>query len=265
MLDNWSEEHPTCINGFYWDPLDWEIPDSWTIWDMATKRPPPGWLDLFKRCQEILKEIDEDHHDEDGQMIEFRPEVSLVFRAFEMTPLELIRIIIIGQDPYYDVSRKTGRSKACGAAFSLNPDEPLSIAPSLANIFKELKKEYPKYKIPKHGDLSYWMNQGVLLLNKDLTVKPGKAGTLEGYWRPFLNEIVKAIRKARPKAVWMLWGKNAQELESVIQSEKYVLKSPHPSPMSADRGFFGNNHFKEANRLLLESKQEEIDWQIPDG
>lgn len=263
MLENLSPEHPTCVGGLYWEPIDWKFPENWSIYDLATKRPPPGWVKLFKRCEEILKEIDEDHRDEEGQMIEFFPEIPLIFNAFYLTPLESVRVVIIGQDPYFDVSRYTGRPKACGAAFSLLPGEPLEASPSLKNIFKEIHDEYPEVPIPKHGDLTHWMNQGVLLLNKDLTVKPGKGASLEGYWNSFLIETVRTIRKEKPKTVWLLWGRNAQKLEEVIQSEKYILKSAHPSPMSAERGFFGNNHFKETNRLLDESGQAEIDWSLP--
>ncbi len=240
---------PEIIVGLlYLTPVGQEMPTDWKIIDQVRKRPPLGWIDTFRRCEKILSEISKDHD------FPFLPSPQFLFRAFHLTPLKNVKVVIIGQDPY------PNEENACGLAFSVWPG--VAVPASLKNIFKELKSDIHKFKIPDHGDLTYWASQGILLLNKDLTVKPGKSGSCKDWWQNFLPEIIKDIRKANPRAIYVLWGRNAQELEDMIQAKKYIITGAHPSPMSAERGFFGGKYFSKINTLLKADKKEEIDWQL---
>lgn len=246
-------------DGMYWDPIGWSMPKSWTIIDQVRKRPPLGWIDLFKRCDNILQEISTDH-----EGFKWFPDAEDLFAAFHLTPLDKVKVVIIGQDPYFTVSTKTGKPVACGVAFGVRPGEP--VAASLNNIYIQLENEYPGWKKPSHGCLTYWALQGVLLINTDLTVKPGTAGSLKNWWWPFISEVIKTIRKQRSKAVWMLWGKHAQNAaEETNMDKNYVLTSSHPSPNSAHISFFGSSIFKDCNSILTgRAKTTEIDWLLPD-
>lgn len=173
-----------------------------------------------------------------------------IFRAFDLVDFEKVKVVIIGQDPYHTPG------VANGLAFSANPDK--KIPPSLLNIFKEIRNEFGK-EIPNNPDLSRWAEQGVLLLNATLTVESGKAGSHQNQgWEDFTNAVIKTISEKRERVVFMLWGAYAQKKEGLIDPKKHlILKSSHPSPFSADRGFFGNNHFKLANEYL---GNKSIDW-----
>lgn len=243
----------------YWDPVGWTMPKSWTIIDQVRKRPPLGWIDLFKRCDNILQEISTDH-----EGFKWFPDPEDLFAAFHLTPLNKVKVVIIGQDPYFTVSKKTGRPVACGVAFGTRYGEP--VPASLNNIYKEIANEYPKWKAPNHACLTYWALQGVLLINTDLTVKPGAARSLPNWWWPFISEVIKTIRREQKKAVWMLWGKHAQNAaEETNMDKNYVLSSSHPSPNSAHISFLGSGQFKECNRILVEkAKTTEIDWCLPE-
>lgn len=176
-----------------------------------------------------------------------------IFRAFDLTAFDDVKIVILGQDPYH------GPKQANGLAFSVR--EGMRLPPSLVNIFKEIKNEYGK-EIPPHGSLERWAKQGVLLLNATLTVRARQAGSHQKKgWKEFTDAVIRHIADEREGVVFMLWGAYAQKKGSIISEEKHlVLKSPHPSPFSADKGFFGNNHFKEANKYLLEKSKQEINW-----
>ena len=159
---NATEFSEIIVGLLYLTPIGEEMPTNWRIIDQVRKRPPLGWVDTFRRCDKILLEISKDHNDE-----AFLPSPQFLFRAFHLTPLKNVKVVIIGQDPY------PNEENACGLAFSVWPG--VHVPASLQNIFKELKSDLKKFKIPEHGDLTYWASQGVLLLNKDLTVKPGKS------------------------------------------------------------------------------------------
>ena len=181
------------------------------------------------------------------------PPGPLIFRALNETPFDQVKVVILGQDPYHTPN------VANGLAFSAN--ERNKIPPSLLNIYKEIKNEYGK-EIPKSPDLTKWARQGVLLLNATLTVRKGEAGSHQNKgWEIFTDEIIKSISEKKEKCVFILWGAYAQKKENLIDSSKHlVLKSPHPSPFSADRGFFGNNHFKKTNEFLKSHSLGEIVW-----
>jgi uracil-DNA glycosylase len=178
-----------------------------------------------------------------------------IFKALELTSFENIKAVIIGQDPYH------GENQANGLAFSVNKD--VKIPPSLKNIYKELKDDLG-YKIPTHGDLSKWAKQGVLLLNSILTVEPHKPASHRKIgWEEYTDEIIKKINDEKENVVFILWGNYAQEKGKYIDEDKHlVIKSPHPSPFSARKGFFASKPFSRCNIYLKENNIEEVDWEI---
>lgn len=176
-----------------------------------------------------------------------------IFSAFNLTPLTAVRVVILGQDPYH------GRGQAHGLAFSV-PDG-IKIPPSLQNIYKELNNDLG-ISIPQTGNLEKWARQGVLLLNATLTVRANQAGSHQNHgWEHFTDQVIRAISELRAGVVFLLWGKFAQEKESLIDTSKhFVLKAPHPSPFSVHRGFFGCRHFSKTNEILRSNGMGEIDW-----
>jgi len=181
------------------------------------------------------------------------PEISNIFRAFELVSPHEVRVVILGQDPYHTPG------VADGLAFSTLPGN--RIPPSLLNIFKEIESEFGVAP-DKNPDLTRWAKQGVLLLNASLSVQSGKANSHADYgWHIFTDAVIRTISETQEHVVFMLWGSFAGKKEDMIDREKHlVLTSPHPSPLSASRGFFGNGHFKNANRYLKNHNRNEIDW-----
>lgn len=182
------------------------------------------------------------------------PPGSKIFEAFNRTPFDKVKVVILGQDPYH------GPNQAHGLCFSVqNGIQP---PPSLINIYKELQKEYGVAVNMTNGNLTRWADQGVLLLNATLTVEAGKAGSHQGKgWETFTDAAIKALSDRREGLVFMLWGSYAQQKGRVIDRSKHlVLESSHPSPLSVYRGFDGCGHFKKANQYLQSHGQEPIDW-----
>jgi len=183
------------------------------------------------------------------------PHPSRVFRAFELVKPEDVKVVILGQDPYHTPG------VADGLAFSTLPKN--LVPPSLQNMFKEIDEEFGEGHSKKNNpDLTRWAAQGVLLLNASLSVRSGQANSHADYgWHTFTDAVIRAISEKEQHVVFMLWGAFAGKKEDMIDWTKHwVLKSPHPSPLSASRGFFGNNHFKLANIYLKENGRGEIDW-----
>lgn len=185
------------------------------------------------------------------------PACDEMFNAFSHTPLDKVKIVILGQDPYH------GEGQAHGLCFSVKPG--VAIPPSLKNIYRELHDELD-ISAPSHGHLTSWADQGVLLLNSVLSVECSKAGSHQGKgWETFTDKVIDVINRKREGVVFMLWGNYAQRKGSIIDTSRHcVLKAPHPSPLSAYRGFFGCNHFTQANHYLLGRDQAAIDWTLPD-
>ena len=181
------------------------------------------------------------------------PPSKLVFNAFNLTPVDKIKVVIIGQDPYH------GEGQAHGLAFSVPKD--IKIPPSLLNIYKELKEDVGK-EIPDNGFLEDWAKQGVLLLNSGLTVESGKANSHKNIgWERFTESVIEKISIKKNKLVFLLWGSYAHKKENFIDSNKHlILKSVHPSPLSAYNGFFGCKHFSKTNRYLEENNIGVINW-----
>jgi len=176
-----------------------------------------------------------------------------IFSAFWQCPLPSVKVVILGQDPYH------GEGQAHGLSFSVIPGVPFP--PSLLNIFKELKNDLG-IDMPPHGDLTRWANQGVFLLNATLTVRANQAGSHQHQgWETFTDEVIRTVSRERNHVVFLLWGAFAQKKEELIDSSKHlILKAPHPSPLSAHRGFFGSGHFSKTNDYLLATQQSPIDW-----
>ena len=180
------------------------------------------------------------------------PESSKIFYSLILTPLESTKVVIIGQDPYH------GEGQAHGLAFSVESDR--AIPPSLVNIFKEIKSDM-NIEPPIHGDLSNWSRQGVLLLNSVLTVEKGNPASHAGRgWESFTDKIIEILNR-RDGLVFLLWGAYAQKKGLTIDRRRHlVLEAPHPSPLSAHRGFFGCKHFSKTNKFLRERRDLEIQW-----
>ncbi|MDG1693768.1 MAG: uracil-DNA glycosylase [Porticoccaceae bacterium] len=179
------------------------------------------------------------------------------FSALNHTLFQDVRVVILGQDPYHGVGQ------AHGLCFSVRPG--IKVPPSLANIFKEIKSDL-SIDQPNHGCLVSWAQQGVLLLNATLTVEDANAGAHQGKgWEQFTDQIIKAVNEHRKGVVFMLWGSHAQKKSAMIDASRHlILKSVHPSPLSAYRGFLGCGHFSMANRYLEEQGLKQIDWQLPE-
>lgn len=180
------------------------------------------------------------------------PAPANIFNAFNLCPLDKVKVVIIGQDPYHEPGQ------AHGLCFSVLP--PTAVPPSLINIYKEIESDLGRPS-KTHGDLTDWAKQGVLLLNATLTVQAHQAASHAGKgWEQFTDAVIRATA-ARDNIVYMLWGSYAQKKADFVKPEKnLVLKSVHPSPLSAHRGFFGNHHFSKANEYLIANGKEAIDW-----
>lgn len=179
-----------------------------------------------------------------------------IFAAFNATPFEQVKVVVLGQDPYH------GYGQAHGLSFSVMPGVP--VPPSLLNIYKELEADLAIPR-PDHGCLLPWAQQGVLLLNAVLTVEEGKAGAHQGRgWEGFTDHVVDVLNREREGLVFLLWGAYAQKKGKVIDTRRHrVFKAPHPSPLSAHRGFLGCRHFSQTNDYLARNGQARIDWRLP--
>ncbi|NVD07388.1 uracil-DNA glycosylase [Vibrio sp. JPW-9-11-11] len=185
------------------------------------------------------------------------PPAKEVFNAFETTEFADVKVVILGQDPYH------GPGQAHGLCFSVLPG--VKTPPSLVNIYKELAQDIPGFEIPQHGYLQSWAEQGVLLLNTVLTVEQGKAHShAKTGWETFTDKVIEAINQQLSGVVFLLWGAHAQKKGRFIdRSKHHVLTGPHPSPLSAHRGFFGCGHFSKTNQYLLEQQKTPIEWRLP--
>jgi uracil-DNA glycosylase len=185
------------------------------------------------------------------------PPGAQIFNALDSTPFDQVRVVVLGQDPYH------GPGQAHGLCFSVQPG--VRIPPSLANIYREIHTDLG-IAPPSHGYLQSWAEQGVLLLNAVLTVERGQAGSHQGKgWEAFTDTVVQLLNDEREGLVFMLWGSYAMKKGAAISRDKHlVLKAPHPSPLSAHRGFLGCKHFSSTNHYLQQHGQSPIDWSIPE-
>lgn len=178
-----------------------------------------------------------------------------VFNAFRSPELSAVKVVILGQDPYH------GPNQAHGLSFSVRPGIPAP--PSLVNIYKELANDIADFEIPRHGYLQSWADQGVMLLNTVLTVEAGKAHSHASLgWETFTDKVINVINQQRDGVVFLLWGAHAQKKGAMIDASRHhILKAPHPSPLSAHRGFLGCRHFSQTNAWLVQQGLDPINWQ----
>ena len=215
------------------------------------------WLDTLKDefskpyYKELYKFVKNEY---DNHVI--YPPADDIFNAFHFTPLSEVKVLVLGQDPYHN------EHQAHGLCFSVLPDQP-EIPPSLQNIYKELQSDLGCY-IPNNGYLEKWARQGVLMLNTVLTVRAHQANSHQGKgWEQFTDAIINAVNAQDRPVVYLLWGKPAQSKIPMLTNPKHlILKAPHPSPLSAYRGFFGCKHFSQTNEFLMKNGLMPIDWQI---
>ena len=208
----------------------------------------------------LAEEMQKDYYQELQAFVQKRraevrvfPEEKNVFNALELTPFESVKVVILGQDPYH------GFGQAHGLSFSVQNGIPLP--PSLKNIYKELQEDIGG-NLPTEGDLTHWAKQGVLLLNTVLTVEEGNANSHKGMgWERLTNRLIESLNELNHPVIFILWGKPAQDKEKLITNPNHViLKSPHPSPLSAYRGFFGSKPFSRVNDILIQQGQSPIRW-----
>lgn len=218
----------------------------------------PSWLNVLGTELEktYMKDLKSFLLEEKQKGFTVFPKGADIFNAFNHTPFDQVKVVILGQDPYH------GQGQAHGLSFSVQKGIP--VPPSLKNMYKELADEYPDFKIPNHGELTSWADQGVLLLNATLTVRAHEAGSHQKRgWEIFTDFVISELSKQRSGIVFLLWGKFAQQKAALIDTNKhFVLTAAHPSPFSAYNGFFGCNHFKKANEILLKQGLDEVNWQI---
>ena len=223
-------------------------------------RLEPSWLsrlgDEFDK--EYMAQLREFLKQEKRAGKRIYPPGSELFNAFEHTPLDKVKVVILGQDPYH------GDGQAHGLCFSVRRG--IAIPPSLQNIFKELHQELG-IPIPGHGDLTAWADSGVLLLNSVLSVECARAASHQGKgWEQFTDRVIEVVNREREGVVFMLWGSYAQRKGGIIDATRHcVLKAPHPSPLSAHRGFFGCGHFRAANDYLQSRGETPVDWRLPES
>jgi uracil-DNA glycosylase len=223
--------------------VDPKIEESWKR-ELGAEFPKP----YFAALKEFLLE-------EKRRGVPVYPPGPLIFNAFNHTPFDKVKVVILGQDPYH------GPGQAHGLCFSV--PRGVRPPPSLQNIFKELRDDIG-FRIPDHGNLEAWADRGVFLLNATLTVRGGSPGSHQGKgWEEFTASAVSALSERREGIVFLLWGRHAIAKQPLIDAVRHhVLTAPHPSPFSADRGFFGCRHFSRTNAILRDSGNEPVEWQI---
>lgn len=228
--------------------------ENLTLSEQIKKFPPPSWEKVFADCELEIQETEDDIARINAGAASCPKKIE-TFSAFWATRLDAVKVVIVGQDPYHQ------EGVAMGMSFSTPRAN--KVPSSLHNIFKEIKSCYPDtFRIPTHGDLSSWARQGVLLLNVCLTVKQGFSGSHGKIWMGTTSKIVKALIASNKNLIWVLWGNNAQTLSRIIGEKGIKFISPHPSGLSANRGFFGNRHFILINEKLKQLGMTEIDWNL---
>ena len=235
------------------------IDNSWTVEDIAKRRAPLGWTKLFRDAINELTDISEILENDKKVNGRYYPDTKNLFKAFDLTPLNKVKVVIFGQDPYFN-SNSDGTPQARGMSFSVKKGT--KIPSSLQNIYKELKNTVVGFEVPRHGDLSGWAYQGVLLLNSCLTVTPGNPGSHKELWLGFVKKVINAILEVNEGCIFVLWGRKAQKIEKMLGGRATILEAAHPSGLSAHRGFFGCDHFNQINKLLADQGKIPINWNL---
>ncbi|WP_196139990.1 uracil-DNA glycosylase [Aliikangiella sp. G2MR2-5] len=217
-----------------------------------------SWTDILapEKTQDYFKQTLQYVAHRRAEGITVYPPQEDVFNAFKFTPFDQVKVVILGQDPYH------GPDQAHGLCFSVKHG--IKAPPSLVNMYKELSTDIEDFQMPEHGYLQKWAEQGVLLLNTVLTVEQGQAHSHKHLgWERFTDQVIQGISDNLQGVVFLLWGSHAHKKGARIDTQKhFVLKAPHPSPLSAHRGFFGCKHFSKANEILVSQGKTPIDWAL---
>lgn len=239
------------------------IDQTWSIERIAKEAPPRTWEKVFADAAPELHDASIALGEKESLYGPYYPLKKDIFAAFNYTPLNNVKVVIFGQDPYHQTVHINNQTlpRAVGMSFSVRLED--SIPSSLNNIYKELENSVRGFKRPDHGDLREWASQGVLLLNQCLTVKPGTAGSHGlDVWMGFINKVLKAIAVANPNCIFLLWGRHAQKLKPLLGERSIIFEASHPSGYSVQKGFFGCNHFNLVNEALIKQGKVGINWRI---
>lgn len=231
------------------------------LYTYTQKNIPEGWEELFKIAASEIKHVSEILEEEKKKGYRIAPDQENIFKIFHLCKPQDLTVVIVGQDPYHQIVGDN-KCRALGYSFSVAKED--IITSSLHNIYKEIVNCYPDSIVPTHGDISHWVKQGVFLLNMCLTCRvnePNSHNSKFRIWAPFINKFVKYMATVNKKLIWVLWGKEAQKMEEMIdKSFVNILMSNHPSGLSASRGFFGCSHFKLINDKLSTDNRPLIKW-----
>jgi uracil-DNA glycosylase len=238
-------------------PREYSYFEGLSMFDLCVVHP--SWTKFFTDMREYLEDINTVLERDVNMNGEFFPEKHNIFRACQI-PLDSINVVIIGQEPYYGRHAITSRSKAQGFSFSV--DENDTIPSSLINVYAELEKDIIGWKRPKHGNLLSWTTQGVMLLNLTLTVRPDEPNSHQYIWDGIVIAMIQEIQKANPNVVFVLWGRQAQDMQIHLKDKTQRFVAGHPSGRSPDKGFFGCKHFSKINKYLKSKGVEPVDWTL---
>ncbi len=232
-------------------------PEAMTVKELVAKSKFGSWDPIFNAANGNIELISELLEEQEAKYGKWFPLKRDLFAAFHLTPLLKVRVVIIGQDPY-PVNGIDGTPRAVGMSFSVKPND--EIPHSLNIIFNELLREYPGSPYPANGSLVHWAKQGVLLLNRCLTVNSDKPDSHKDIWEGFISNVIEGINVHRPNCIYMLWGLKAMAVRTYIRGNATILTAPHPASRSSTNVFKGCNHFKLANDKLIEMGEEPIKW-----
>ena len=227
--------------------------------EVVNHATPEGWKGVFEKSKDNLEFISERLEEDQAQNGKWLPLRRDLFKAFEVTPLDNVKVVILGQDPYHQL-QPGGLPVAMGMSFSVRKGE--KVPGSLCNMYTEIGASIEGFQRPNHGDLTGWAKQGVLLLNASLTVRTGDPGSHLKYelWHSFLQHVINAINERHKDVIYLLLGKEAQGYAKMIGTKPIMIQTSHPSGLSVNRGFFGSGVFKRINDILKYQEKEPIDW-----
>jgi uracil-DNA glycosylase len=227
-----------------------------SIYDILYGKYYPGWSEKLEKYKPAVKQISDIISKKEISYGPYYPKKDDVFRAFSMTPLDKVKVVIWGQDPYPTLL-SNGEPRAQGYSFGVNRKDDVPM--SLRNIYKEISDNFPMFEPPDHGDLTWLADQGILFMNSSLTYCPKEPKCYLNLWNRFINIIIAILNEESNNCIHLLWGKNCERLAEHIHSREIYITS-HPSPFSARRGFFGCKHFLKVNITLVRQKKEQINW-----
>lgn len=227
-----------------------------SIYNILYDNHYPGWSEALAKYKPAIKQISQIIDKKEKEFGAYYPAKADVFRALQMTPLQEVKVVIWGQDPYPSL-KANGNPRAQGYSFGVSKDD--SVPQSLHNIYKEIASNFPMFEAPDHGDLTWLAKQGILFMNSSLTYCPNNPKCYLNLWNRFTNIIINILNENIKNCIHLLWGKNCEKLAEHIQSREIYICA-HPSPLSARRGFFGCKHFLKVNITLQRQEKEQINW-----